>query len=158
MVNPLRVEVRGAEQFDRLGRRLKAEGERGKGLRRELLKEIRTEARPLQAKVKAAALAIPASPPEDRGLRRDVAAKVRIAIRLTGKRAGLRITVGKLDGTNLPRRLNKGQWRHPVFKTGTWVVQTVQPGWFDKTVSKGAQPVRAGVLRAMRRVADRIAH
>lgn len=151
------LRIKGAEQLGDLAKRLRAQGEAGKGLRRELLREIRSAAKPLAEEAKRAALAIPAKPPEDTGLRKRVARLVRVRTRTTGQRVGVRIAVGKLDGTNLPRRLNRGSWRHPVHGTDRWVVQTVPPGWFDKTLRRGAPRVRIRVVAAMRRTARKIA-
>ena len=151
------LQLKGADQLGDLAKRLKAEGESGKGLRRELLKEIRAAAKPLAEDAKAAVKGLPTKPPEDTGLRRRVAALVKVRTRTSGRRVGVRITVGKLDGTNLPRRLNKGSWRHPVHGTDTWVTQTIQSGWFDKTLRRGAPRVRVRVRAAMKRTANRIA-
>lgn len=155
----MNVEIRGAEQLGELAKRLKAEGEAGKGLRRELLKEIRSAAKPLAEAAKSAVKALPTKPPEDTGLRRRIAAGVKVRTRTAGKQVGVRITAGKLDANdaNLPRRLNKGSWRHPVFGSDTWVTQTIQPGWFDKTLRRGGPRVRLQVKAAMKRTANRIA-
>lgn len=153
MVN---LQIKGAEQLGDLARRLKAEGEAGKGMRRELLKEIRAAAKPLAEDAKSAVKSLSAKPPEDTGLRRRVAAGVKVRTRTSGKNVGVRIVAGKLDGTNLPRRLNKGSWRHPVFGSDTWVTQTIQPGWFDETIRRGAPRVRVRVRAVMRRTATRI--
>lgn len=51
--------IKGAHQLAALSKRLKAEGEKGKGLRRELLKGIRTATKPMLADTRAAVKAIP---------------------------------------------------------------------------------------------------
>ena len=139
-----------------LARRLKEQGESGKAMRRDLLREIRKEARPAANDAKAAIVNW-SDPPEDRGLRKKIAGQVRIRTRLTGKRTGVRIVVGKVDGTFLPRRINKGAWRHPVFGTDRWVVQTGKQGWFDDSIAAHARQIRRGSQRARNRTADRIA-
>lgn len=72
------------------------------------------------------------------GLRESVARSLRIAVRDSGRRVGVYITT---EGTRLPsdqrtmpRRLNTGRWRHPVFgDRNTWVTQSITPpGWFMK--------------------------
>ncbi len=152
----LDVKIRGAGQLADLAKRMKAEGETGKGFRKELLKEIRAEGKPAVAEAKRAVQALPTDPADTRGLRRGVARGVRLRTRLTGQKVGVRISVSRFEGTNLPRLLNKGTWRHPVFGTTTYVTQTIQPGWFDETLTRFGPQVRAGVLRAMKRTADRL--
>jgi len=151
------LQIKGADQLGDLAKRLKAEGESGKGLRREMLKELRAAAKPLAADAQAAVKSLPTKPPEDSGLRRRIAALVKVRIRTSGRSSGVRISVGKLDGTNLPRRLNRGVWRHPVFGSDTWVTQTIQPGWFDKTIRRGAPKVRLRVRAVLKRTVNRIA-
>lgn len=151
------LQIKGADQLGDLAKRLKAQGESGKGLRREMLKEIRAAAKPLASDVQSAVKGLPAKPPEDTGLRRRVASLVKIRTRTSGSRVGVRIVVGKLDGTNLPRRLNKGSWRHPVHGSDTWVTQTIKPGWFDQTLRRGAPKVRYRVRAVLKTTARKIA-
>lgn len=153
---PVDLKVTGAAELAALARRLKEQGQSGKLMRRDLLREIRKEARPAADDAKAS-IQRWSTPPEDRGLRQKIAAGIRVRTRLTGKRVGVRITVSKVDGTNLPRRINKGYWRHPVFGTDRWVVQSGKPGWFDSAIQAHARQVRRGVQRAMKRTAERIA-
>ena len=58
--------------------------------------------------------------------------------------------------------LNRGEWRHPVFgrRNYPWVVQRVDPGWFDRT-GEAARPafiVAAGIAleKATEELARRI--
>jgi hypothetical protein len=152
------VRITGANQLHDLGKRLKAEGEAGKGLRKELLKEIRAEAKPMAAAAKAEILAMPTHGSKHTGLRSKIAGKVRVRTRLSGRMVGVKIAVGQVDGTYLPRRINKGSWRHPVHGTDVWVEQEGHKGWFDDTLRKKARDAQRGIQRAMERVADRITH
>lgn len=154
---PVNVRVTGANQLGALARRLRAEGEQGKGLRRELIRELRREAQSLAGNVRDAIRRWPVEPPDDRGLREMIARRVRVKVRLTGRSPGVRITVGKVDGTNLPRLINRGSWRHPVFgNRDVWVTQTGSRGWFSRTIVLGARRVGRDVRAAMARVSRRI--
>ncbi len=80
------------------------------------------------------------------GLRQAVAKSLRIAVRDTGFKVGVRIKTERTrlpaDQAYLPRGLDsvKG-WRHPVFKTGDWVTQYGNPpGWFMST-AKAHRPM-----------------
>lgn len=152
----IELKVRGAEQLGDLAKRLRQQGESGKGMRLELLREIRGEAKTAARATQEAIINLPTEEPEDRGLRRQIARQVKVRIRLTGARTGVRIVVGRLDGTNLPRRFNRGRWRHPVHGTDTWVTQTVEPGWFDKTLKDREPQLRAAVLKAMKRTSRQV--
>lgn len=49
----------------------------------------------------------------------------------------------------LPKAMNKGRWRHPVFGTDTRVDQVVTPpGWFDDTFKRMTPKARAAILAA----------
>lgn len=149
--------VTGADQLGALARRIRAEGDAGKGLRRELLRELRAAAVPARDAAREAILAWETKPPDDRGLRREIARNIRVRVRLSGKRIGVRVSVGKVDGTNLPRRINKGVWRHPVFgNPDVWVTQAGDRGWFDRTERQQTPAVRRRLSRAMQRVSRRI--
>lgn len=151
------MQIKGANQLGDLAKRLKAEGEGGKGLRKEMLRELRAAAKPLADDAKTAVKGLPTKPPEDTGLRRRTAGLVKVRTRTSGRRVGVRITVGKLDGTNLPRRMNKGTWRHPVHGSDTWVTQTIKPGWFDDTMRAGSAKVRFRARQVLKNTANRIA-
>lgn len=95
------------------------------------------------------------------GLRDVVAHATRMQIRWTGKGAGIRIfTDGRKlpsDQRSLPRHMNKGSWRHPVFGTDTWVTQTASPaGWFDRAMDKHKDDMRRAMVRVMEKFAERI--
>jgi hypothetical protein len=150
------VQIKGAEQLGDLAKRLKAEGESGKGMRTQMLRELRAAAKPLAEDAKRAVEALPTKPPQDRGLRAGIAKGVKVRTRTSGRQVGTRITVARFEGTNLPRKLNKGTWRHPVFGTDTYVTQTIKPGWFDRTMRRGAPAVRRRAQRVLSDTAKRI--
>ena len=87
------------------------------------------------------------------GLRASVARGVRIETRTKGD-AGVRIRAASSamppDQRKLPRLMNKGKWRHPVYGGSGWAEQTVSPeGWFDKTAEAAGPTVAAAVTKAV---------
>ena len=91
-----------------------------------------------------------------RGLRESVARGVRLSNVKKGRNSGIVIrssgTYLPPDQKKLPRAMNRGKWRHPVFgDRSVWVEQTATPvGWFDNT-GKKAQP---GLVREITKAVD----
>ena len=88
------------------------------------------------------------------GLRESIAKGVRIENRARGPRAGVtiksRTSALPYDQKKLPRHMNRGRWRHPVFgNRDVWVEQTFTPGWFDKPVREYRPKVRAAIEAEM---------
>lgn len=91
------------------------------------------------------------------GLRQAVARSLRIVVKDSGFKVGVRI---RTEGSRLPsdqRYLPRGLdsvkgWRHPVFKTDEWVTQYGNPpGWFMST-AKAHRPMAE---RRMRKAVDK---
>lgn len=139
--------VRGAEQLEALGRRLK--GAAGAPLRRELLRGIRESNKPTIAKIRERART---DLPRSGGLAEQVARdRISTRTRLTGSSAGVRIFRSRGRG------LNEGRLRHPVFgNRKTWVQQQVPSHWFDEPVRDDLPNIRRSVEKAMRDVARKI--
>lgn len=71
-----------------------------------------------------------------RGLRDTVANAVSAKTTVSARSASLRVRAAQAkmphDQRKLPRHLNKGEWKHPVFgNDDEWVRQTAPPAWFD---------------------------
>lgn len=146
------LRITGANELGALARRLRAEGEAGKGLRKELFRGINRATKPLKAEAKAAAAR---ELPQAGGLAQ-VVARSRFTTRTrTGARsAGVSIVA---KGTAV-RTTNRGMVRHPVFgNKKVWVTQDVEPGWFTDTMQRAAPLVQRQLLAAMHDVANRIA-
>jgi hypothetical protein len=84
------------------------------------------------------------------GLRDTIARGVEVSNRASGPRAGVRIihrtSALPPDQKSLPRHMNRGRWRHPVFgDREAWVTQTFTPGWFDKPIIAKRPQVRAAI-------------
>lgn len=136
-------EIRGAEQFLALSKRLKNAGETG--LRKELNKALRNASKPLTLKTKAAARA---KLPTRGGLAALVAGEPqRVQVRTGAGTAGVRIVVGKKGGG--ARAADAGLIRHPVFGTSTIVTQSVTPGWFSETAQDQAPQIRDDVATVL---------
>ncbi|HEV2778544.1 MAG TPA: hypothetical protein VGX25_04015 [Actinophytocola sp.] len=82
------------------------------------------------------------------GLRAAVARTVQTQVRTAGSTASVRIRSNSAlmpaDQRKLPRHMNKGRWRHPVFgNVEVWVTQTVSPDeWFDQPARQGGPGAR----------------
>lgn len=144
-------EIRGADEFLRLSKALKAAG-RG-DLRKALTAGIKKAAKPLIGKSRDEARA---RLPQRGGLAAVVAkAPQRVQVRTGAKTAGVRIVVGGKGGA--ARGANAGVIRHPVFgNRGVWVSQKVRPGWFEDPMNDGAPIVRPEIERAMEDVAEQV--
>lgn len=90
-----------------------------------------------------------------RGLRATIARATRIEASAGGRTARLRIRINRAmlppDQRRLPRHLNKGRWRHPVFgNRKRWVGQTANPpGFFDRPTSRGGPRIRNAAVDAV---------
>lgn len=142
------VEVRGAEQFRALGRDLRAAGLEGKGLRRELLRNLRAAGRPLTGAAREAALA---DLPKHGGLNEWVASsKFSVRNRLSGNGVGMQIRGTKKDH-QLGSSNDKGEVRHPVHghRDRTWTVTKVRRGWYTDALKKKAPAVQLAAFAAI---------
>jgi hypothetical protein len=157
-----RVSVEG-DMLNRLGKRMRAEAN-GATLRKELIADLRAAVQPGVAAVQGQLRGLPSSsvatakPP----LGTYLASRVRPQVRLSGRSTGVAIRIGqtpKLRGFNLAaRRLNRKNWRHPVFgHTDRWVQQDSPiEGYFDRSLGADRAKYRAAVLAACRRMAERL--
>jgi len=138
------VELRilGAHQLADLSKRLRAEGEAGKGFRRDLYRGIqRSTKEPKAQTVRVAATTLP----RRGGLAAEVAkAKLSTRTRGGGKNVGVQIVA-------------KGRYIRSTDRGFIRGTQPVAPGWFTETLQDSAPAVRREILDAMRDVANRIA-
>lgn len=87
------------------------------------------------------------------GLRRSIAAAIKVDIKTGSKTAAVRIMVDAsklpVDQRSLPAHLDdpKG-WRHPTFGHKPWVAQHGRP-WFEVTIRRHVGTVRTSILAAM---------
>lgn len=98
------------------------------------------------------------------GLRQAVAASLRIVVKDSGyaQQIGVRVTSesGRMpaDQRKLPRAMDRGQWRHPVFGGPGWAGQTVTPSkWFTAVATRKADDARRRADAVVRSFADQLA-
>jgi len=161
-----------------LAKELKQQAE-GKQLRKDLVKELRTEGNRVRDRVRAAWLSAPS---EGHGtasaarealpdLRKLLAKATRTQVRLTGKEAGVRV---RTDGRKMPNRMRglpriveglghavdgrPGRWRHPVFgNPDVWVSQRPFPRFYAAVRASDDMQERQACERAVEAMFQRIA-
>lgn len=146
-------------QLLQLGRDLKAAGDDGKGLKKELLKAGRDLKVPFKKAVMAAALD---TLPKKGGLNEWVAGRIRVtaSTRLTGKNVGIRFKTkhpGKTGLSDLPA-IDNGRVRHPLYgNTDHWYLSKVTPGFMGKALNEVGDDMRDEFLKAVDTIAARLA-
>ncbi len=140
-----------ADDFLKASKALKAAGQTG--MRKDLNRRITAGAKPLIPKTRAAARS---KLPTRGGLADKIAkAPQRVQVRTGKETAGVRIVVGSKGGG--ARGADRGVIKHPVFDTGRWVEQRVEPGWFSETLQREAPRIRPDVEQAIKDTLNRIA-
>lgn len=152
-MSEIRVDVANLQrQIQALSRALAAADPK---LRRAMFKEMRAVATRIKDEQQDAVVALPAHGRKSTGLRQAAAHSVKITVRGSGKRTGVEIrssrTVMPAGKGKLPRYMDRGSWRHPVYGGKTWVTQTTPPGWFLGTGAK----MRPEAVRELSAVIDR---
>jgi hypothetical protein len=89
------------------------------------------------------------------GLRETVARATRTTASAGSRSASVRIRAAQAQmppsQRKLPRLLNRGHWRHPVFG-GRWTAQKASPaGWFDRPAKKHRPKVRYAAVAVVAR-------
>lgn len=95
------------------------------------------------------------------GLRDTTARAVRVRVSTSARSAAVRIRAQQSlmppDQRKLPRYMNRGSWRHPIFGTRTaWVVQRVPPGWFDKPANRHGPRAREEAVKVVIRTINKL--
>lgn len=156
-------EVRGAQEFYKLSKALKAAGRTG--IRKELNKRMKQAGKPLIPEVRAAALE---ELPKRGGLAKRMAKRPIRVVTRTGSAhtAGVSLVM-----PNTQPGYNEGEIRHPVFekhklgkgqvgpqaKPTKWVPQDIGPGrWFDDTIVENRDKVAPLLEKAVNSVLDDI--
>jgi hypothetical protein len=175
---PARIEIRGTRDVTLAAKKLKAAG-KGKLVpkmnramklaAKPVQQEIQTEVKALDSRARGGGgqarraydvsrsrrttERVRARAAARRGLRATVARATRIEASAGGRTARLRIRVNRNmlppDQRKLPRHLNRGKWRHPVFGSDRWVEQTVKPGYFDRPTASGGPRIRTAAVGAV---------
>lgn len=95
------------------------------------------------------------------GLRESAARVTRVSASTTGRSAAVRIRAAASqmppDQRKLPRYMNRGSWRHPVFARDTkWVTQRVTSDWFDKPAKRHGPRVREEGVKVVIRTINKL--
>lgn len=145
---PADLDITNVRGFQELSKRFKAAGLEGKGLRRNLSKQINKETKPARMKAKANARTML---PKRGGLARRVAATtLTTSARFTGPGVGVRIQGKGKAGARSVKRIDEGVVTHPVYgRRKRWVTQQVKPGWFTKAMEDSAPRMRHAVVEAV---------
>lgn len=147
---PEAFEVSGLQDLARLSSALRAAGEQGKGLRRELTSGLTRETKETRAEMRAAILP---GLPKRGGLAADVLRSTRFTSSVsTGRDPAVRI---RARGKRSIRRMNDyGVVRHPIFgKRDVWVSQThgVRLGLFSKPFKAARPALQRAAVQAIAR-------
>ena len=149
----LDIEIRGAEEFGTLSRRLKSMGDDGKGLRKELYAGLNRAAKPARAAVKESILS---ELPRRGGLADLIASDTKVTFnkRGLGRNPSIRITS---KSPHEIRKLNQGILRHPLFgNRKVWQSQKIPAGAFTDPIEKLAPQMRVEMEQVIRTVAAKI--
>lgn len=150
------IEVTSLDDLARLSRALRAAGEQGKGLRRELNASLNRETKQTRIDMRDAILP---GLPKSGGLAADVQRSTRFttSIRTAPGTAGVSI---RARGRRSIRRMNdRGVVRHPIFgKRSVWVSQTkgVHLGFLRRPFEKSSPRMRQAVMAGIARVREQI--
>jgi hypothetical protein len=168
----MQIRLTGIEKFGLLAANLK--GPAKATLRRELNKELRNIVKPIVLEVRTVVLSLPVTTSSagthaahsrgtarrrERGLRAATAAGVTSVVDYS--RPDIKIVVRPSlpeDQKKLPRYLNDPEgWRHPVYgNRHVWVHQQGKP-YFETTILRHRDAVRASLEQAIENAAARIA-
>ncbi|WP_218159841.1 hypothetical protein [Lentzea albida] len=145
-----------------LARAMREESD-GKQLRKDLAGDLREALGPARTAVRASIMGMSsAGMSTGPSLRKSVAQKVAIQVRMSGKATGATLRTRKTPNIrgfdNAPKRLNRRRgWRHPLWgDVERWVSQLGKPNWFDDPIRRGRAAYRDAVLAAMEKTAKRI--
>lgn len=146
-------EVRGADDFLKLSKALKAAGRAE--LRKELHKALRAA---VKAHTPKAEQELSKHLPYLKGRQKAVTQAVQVK---TGRDPGVTVGVrfGSKRSSNARLANTRGVFRHPVFgNRGAWVDQPVPGanGWFDRVWEESAPEVRKQLEKAMQDVAEKV--
>lgn len=152
------VEVRGLDDLANLARALKAAGDEGKGLRKELYSGLNRATKPIRTDMNAA---VPPTFPEGGGLAALMAKRARFSnsIRTSPGGVGVRLAARGKGRRTLQTAIQDGTIRHPVFgNRKVWVTQSagVEGGRPEEAFDKGEPIAKREVLRAISDVRNKI--
>lgn len=135
-----------------LSKRLRAAGEAGKGLRRELMAAIQRSTKDVKGDVERSW----ASRMPHRGGLSQRPLKLTTRTRGGGQRVGVRIVSASRDGYSLGA-IDRGRVKHPVFgNRRAWATTSVEPGIITEPQEQSAPLVRDAIVRALSDINRRV--
>lgn len=78
--------------------------------------------------------------------------KVETTAQLQASTIAVRLKPG--SGSRQVGQINDGTVRHPVFRRGAWVTQSVRPGFFSRPIEADAPQFRKSIQQVMQDVAN----
>jgi hypothetical protein len=145
------IQIRGAEEFGVLSRRLKEAGD--KGLRKELYAGLNRAAQPAKAAVRPNVLA---EMPKRGHLAEFLSSSTKVTQSNRGAGRNPGVTIRSKSPHNI-RKIDKGNLRHPVFGSRkVWVAQAVPAGAFTDPIKERAPEMRVEMERTIRAVAAKL--
>jgi hypothetical protein len=162
----MRMQVTGSGDLRKLSRDLRRHAD-GKQLRREFIRDVRAEVRPVAANIRSGYRSQPGYTGRRQRaggtLRALLAKAVTTSVRLSGRTAGVTLRVA---GNRMPSGMgrlpklyegNVPNWRHPVFGSDRWASQDTGAPIFANRVRAARGSVERRVVRLVERMARRIA-
>ena len=142
---PVEFTVHG-EEFRRFQAKLKTlDKDIQKAVRKEMNGTIRAVGRHVVSDVQRAAAS---DLPQTGGLAERVAAR---PVKITVGQRGVKVRVVGMDAKSAER----GRLRHPVYgNRGSWVSQSIQPGWFTKQMERETPAFRRAIMEAVAKALD----
>jgi hypothetical protein len=149
-------EVTSTDQFIRAARALNAQGSAGKGLKRELMAEIKTAVKPMENEVRRD---LPQFLPRRYARVLGANLVVRPSQKTTGNSVGLKVT-GYAPGQAQRRQvnpINAGILRHPVFgNRKVWIAQKVKAGFWSIPMERSRDIPAAAIRRAIQKTISKL--
>lgn len=148
------VELRGLDDLVRATKALKAAGEEGKGLRRELYRDLNRATKSVRQQMKEA---VGDALPSGGGLAADVQKNTRFSTVTSTSSRNLGVRIRARSKRSIRRMNNTGTLRHPVFgNRGVWVTQTVPKGFLDDPFEKAKPQLKRAVMQSIASVSSQI--
>jgi hypothetical protein len=134
--------------------------ENGAKLKRQMVKDLKPALEPALPVIRGELMAMGGSLTAEPALRATVAANLSTSVRTTGDAPGVRVAISRKGMprgfANAARRINDGQWAHPVYGRGS-VEQRGARGFFDDPLNARREEMRSAIAAALDSWADSIA-
>ena len=145
----MEVTISGGEKMAELSRRFRKLGR--KDLKQGMTRAIKAEAEPLvvalRCSIRSTNMGLGAKTSGSSGIRDRVARGIKLRVRTSGRQAGIRLeVVGAPGEENMPRHIDKGEWRRMVYgHRDRWVNQRAERGWWTATINTRVPATRARI-------------